>query len=70
MSRKYNLNICRSGETSTNYIVPTTDNSAVGSYTCSITVSTIASTDSTGYAVTAIGLFFDMVCEIYLHVFH
>ena len=29
--------------------------------------STIASTDSTGYAVTATGLFFDMVCEINLH---
>ena len=70
MQRKYNLNICRSGETSANYIVPTTDNSAAGSYTCSVTVSTIASTDSTGYAVTATGLFFDMVCEIYLHVFH
>ena len=69
MPRKCNLNICRSGETSTNYIVLTTDNSAAGSYTCSVTVSTIASTDSTGYAVTATGLFFDMVCEIYLHVF-
>ena len=64
------LNICRSGETSTNYVVPTTDNTAAGSYTCSVTVSTIASTDSTGYAVTATGLFFDMVCEIYLHVFY
>ena len=70
MPQKYNLNICRSGETSTNYVVPTTDNSAAGSYTCSVTVSTITSTDSTGYAVTATGLFFDMVCEIYLHVFH
>ena len=69
MPRKYNLNICRSGETSTNYIVPTTDNSAAGSYTCSVTVSTVASTDSTGYAVTATGLFFDMVCEIYLRLF-
>ena len=53
-----------------NYFVPTTDNSAAGSYTCSVTVSTIASTDSTGYAVTATGLFFDMVCEIDLLVFH
>ena len=56
MLRKYNLNICRSGETSANYVVPTTDNTAAGSYTCSVTVSTIASTDSTGYAVTATGL--------------
>ena len=70
MPQKYNLNICRSGATTTNYVVPTTDNSAAGSYTCSVTVSTITSTDSTGYAVTATGLFFDMVCEIYLHVFH
>ena len=53
-----------------NYIVPTTDNSAAGIYTCSVTVSTIASTDSTWYAVTATGLFFDKICEIYLHVFH
>ena len=57
MLREYNLNICRSGETSTSYVVPTTDNTAAGSYTCSVTVSTIASTDSTGYAVTATGLF-------------
>ena len=62
MSRKCNVNICRSGETSKNYIVPTTNNSAAGSYTCSVTVSTIASKDSTGYAVTATGLFFD-VCK-------
>ena len=70
MPRKYNLNICRSGETNTNYILPTTDNSAAGSYTCSVTVSTIASADSTGYMVTATGLFLDMVRVIYLHVFH
>ena len=70
MPRKYKLSICRSGETSMNYVVPITDNSAAGSYTCSVTVSTIASTDSTGYAVTATGLFFDMVCEIDLLVFH
>ena len=70
MLRKYNLNIYRSGETSTNYVVPTTDNTAAGSYTCSVTVSTIASTDSIGYVVTATGLFFDMVFEMYLHVLH
>ena len=70
MPQKYNLNICRSKETSTNYIVPTINNSAAGSYTCSVTISTIASKDSTGYAVTGTGLFFDKVCEISLHVFH
>ena len=70
MSRKYNLYIYRSGETDMHYIVPTTDNSAAGSYTCSVTISTIPSTESTEYSLTVTGLFFDMVCEIYLHVFH
>ena len=70
MLRKYDLNICRSGETSTNYIVPTTNISAAGNYTCSVTISAVASTDSKGYAVTATGSFFDMVCKIYLNVFH
>ena len=60
MPRKHNLNFCRIGETNTNYVVPNTDNSAAGSYTCSVTISTVASTDSTGYAVTATSLFFDM----------
>ena len=67
MLRKYNLNICRSGETSTNYVVPTTDNTAAGSYTCSVTVSTIASTDSTGYAVTATGLWNLFTCVSLSH---
>ena len=64
MPRKYNLNICRSGETSRNYIVPTTNNSAAGSYTCSVTISKVVSTDSTGYAVTATGLFFEKAFEV------
>ena len=63
MPRKHNLNICRSGETSSQYTVTTADNNGVGSYTCSVTVSTIVSTDSTAYMVTATGLFFDMICK-------
>ena len=63
MPRKHNLNTYSDGDTSQQYIVPTTDNSAAGSYTCSVTVSTIVSTDSTGYAVTATGMFFDMICK-------
>ena len=61
MPRKYSKNIYRNGVTSSQYAVPTEDDSAEGSYTCSVTVSTIASIDSTGYAVIATGLFFEMV---------
>ena len=61
MPRKYNKIIYRNGATSSQYAVPTEDDSAEGSYTCIVTVSTIASTDSTGYAVIATGLFFEMV---------
>ena len=58
MPRKYNLNIYRSGQTGAQYVVPTTDNTAAGLYTCSVTVSTVASEDSTGYRITAAGLLF------------
>ena len=61
MPRKYSKNIYRNGVTSSQYVVPTEDDSTEGSYTCSVTVSTIASPDSVGYSVTATGLFFDMI---------
>ena len=54
-------NIYRNGVTSAERIVATTDHSAAGSYTCSVTISTVTSTDSTAYLVTATGLFFYMV---------
>ena len=70
MPRKYNVNICRSGETSTNHIVPTIDNSAAGSYTCSMNILAVVSSASTGYVVTAKGLFVDKVYEICLYLLH
>ena len=39
--------IPRDGETSETYIVPVTDNTGEGSYTCRVTVSTVASSEST-----------------------
>ena len=60
MPRKYNQNTYRNGAAA-QYIVPTTDNSATGTYKCSVTISTVASSDSNGYEVTATGLLVDMV---------
>ena len=55
------INTYRNGATSAQHIVLTADNAGVGTYTCSITISTVASADSNGYTVTARGLLFDMV---------
>ena len=41
--RKYNLNIYRDGANSQQYVVPAADNSAAGSYTCTVTISSISS---------------------------
>ena len=61
MPLKYNKNTYRNGATSSQYIVPTEDDSAEGSYTCSVTISSIVSAASPLYSVTVIGLFFDMI---------
>ena len=46
---------CHRSGTSQTYTVPNADNSAVGSYTCMVTVSTVASSESSGYSLTATG---------------
>ena len=50
------LNFHRSGATSTIYIVTTSDNSAVGDYTCMVTVSTVESSESPAYSLSATGI--------------
>ena len=62
LAKKYHLakditvNCHRSGATSQTYTVPNTDNTAAGDYTCMVTVSTVASSDSSAYTLTATGI--------------
>ena len=50
------LNCRRSGYTSQTYLVPNSDKSAAGSYTCMVTVSAGASSESSSYSLTATGI--------------
>ena len=43
------VNCYRSGATNQTYMVPNSDNSAAGDYTCIVTVSTVASSESSSY---------------------
>ena len=49
------VNCLRNGATVQTYTVPNTDNSAAGSYTCMVTVSTAASSESPSHTLTATG---------------
>ena len=75
LAKKYHLakditvNCHRSGATSQTYTVPNTDNTAAGDYTCMVTVSTVASSDSSAHTLTATGILtfqlmypFQMLC--------
>ena len=55
MPREYNKNTYRNGVTSSQYVVPTEDDTTAGSYTCSVTISSIPSAASPVYSVTAVG---------------
>ena len=50
------VNCHRSGATSQTYPVPKSDNSASGSYTCMVTVSTVASPESSGFSLGVTGI--------------
>ena len=61
MPRKYDLNICRNGAIRAQYVIPTADSTAAGTYSCDITIKFISSARSAGYLVTAAGLLFHML---------
>ena len=61
MPQNYSINTYRNGAAKAQYAVPATDGTATGSYTCTVTISAITSKESTGYLVTATGLFFNML---------
>ena len=50
------INRHRSGAASNAYTIPNYDNSAAGSYTCMVTVSTVASSESSSYSLIATGI--------------
>ena len=54
---KTKLTFFRNGVTTSEYAVPNTDHSAVGSYTCQVTIFrfNLTSVDSIGYTLTATG---------------
>ena len=49
-------NIYRSGATTQTYMVPNTDNTAAESYTCVVTVSTVASSESSTFSLGVTGI--------------
>ena len=59
------INCNRSGAASQTYTVPNYNNSAAGSYTCMVTVSTVSSSESSSYSLTATGILtFQMIYTI------
>ena len=56
MVKGITINCHRSGATSQTYPVPNTDNNAAGDYTCMVTVSTIASSESSAFSVGVTGI--------------
>ena len=49
------VNCHRNGATVQTYTVPNSDNSAAGSYTCMVTVSTVASSESSAFSLGVTG---------------
>ena len=50
------INCLRNGATSQTYPVPNSDNSAAGDYTCMVTASTVASSESSAFSLGVTGI--------------
>ena len=61
MPQKCNINICRDGAVSAQYVISATDNTGAGTYSCDVTIKFTSSSISAGYTVTAAGLFIHML---------